>query len=336
MDGRQAVHALLLLGRHPALLHRAPQRGRRAVCGPRRRIPRADRRLHGRRGRDRGKGPARYAGRAGLLHGDRAAVVDLHARRHVEHVPARGEAALGRGDGRAVAAGGRARVHQLGPVRGRAGRGRASGLAGAPARAGRCVPRPRYGGEALPAAVLHPAAGAVLAGRAAAGVLAGGGRRGAGLGGGRRAGRAALAGLVAAVPQAQPGAVGRLRLALVRLPSARRQRQPDTQGQRPGRGRRPARAGRRVRAGTRGAAPAAASPAAVPRGRCVPAHQQGLEPAVFALAAAAGRAGPPVLAGATGLAGHRVPGVDPAAAVVPRHRREGRRLRVVLRSRAAA
>jgi len=248
----------------------------------------------------------RRAAGGGVLRRHRAAAGAVHARGHLEHVPAGRATALGRRDGRAVPAGDRARVHQLGPVRGRARRGRAGRLAGATTRAGRRAARPRHRCEALPAAVLPAAAGALLAITAAARVLAGRGRRDRRVVRGRPAGRRALPGLVAAVPEAQPGASGRLRLALVRLPPARRQR-PGTEGQRRRRGDRAGRAGRGGAVRPDGAAPAPAAAAAVPRRRRVPADEQGVEPAVLVVAAAAGRAGPAVLAGAAG------PGRSPSA-----------------------
>ena len=346
MDGGPAVHPLLLLGRHPALLHRAAQRGRGAVRRPPGGVPGAHRRLHGRGGRAGPGVRARRAGPAGvgpargpgLLLGDRAAAGGLHAGGDLEHRPAGRPAEVGRRDGRAVPAGGGARLHQLGPLRDRAGRRRAGRLAGPAARAGRRAARPRRRGEALPGAVLRPAAGAVLAVPAAAGLLAGGVRRGARLVRGQPAGRGSVPGVVAALLRAQPGAAGRLRLALVRRgpPAHRLRHRLAAAGQRHRVDRRAARA--RRRAGARPARPAAApaAAAALPRGRRLPARQQGVEPAVLAVAAAAGGAGPAVLAGAAALAGHRVPGLGAAAALVPRDRGEGRRLRLVPAGGAAA
>ena len=146
LDRRPAVHPLLLLGRHPALLHGAAQRGR----GPLRGAPGGVSRCSP--APSWGSPPrwrSRYVEAAADLPvpdvpdvqayfaRDRPAARAVDAGGHLEHVPAGRPAAVGRGDGRAVPAADRARVHELGPLRGRAGRGRAGRLAAA---ADRCSP----------------------------------------------------------------------------------------------------------------------------------------------------------------------------------------------------
>jgi hypothetical protein len=91
-----------------------------------------------------------------------------------------------------------------------------------------------------------------------------------------------------------------------------------------GRGVLPALPRRRRGAGPARAAPTEAAAGAVPDGAGVPAHQQGLEPAVLAVAAAAAAAGPAELAGAAGLAGRR--GAGALHAVLPLHQPGHRRV----------
>ncbi len=194
------------------------------------------------------------------------------------------------------------RERQLGPA-GRRLRGiRHVGLGPPPSVAGRGAARSGYRRQALARLPVHPAAAA----RAAlaplpAGLLRVAGRGGH-LAGGQPAGGVPLPGLLARVlpPQLHPG--GRLGHAVVRrrahpagrpparLPLPFPAHQHAEHGDlRAVRARLP---GHRA-AGLPGPAPAAPGPAGVPGGGLLPGVLQGLVAAVRAVAAAAGRAGPP-------------------------------------------
>ena len=304
------------------------------------RVPGADRRLHGAR---RGPGPGlrrRRPRRSGLLPDlppvQSYYVVTCLLLSVCALLLTRGRAgagrppALGRRDGRALPAAARARVHQLGPVRGRPGHPRHVGLGAA---TGRCWPACCSGsgsrrsstrcccwarcsccacGPGGCASGLRTAVAAVAAWAAVnlPVAVARAGELGLVLRASTAAGRPTRtrSGTCCCTPPTSgcfdgPLAAGEIAAVLNAVVAVGA-----------------AAAGRRRRLadpGRPGAAPRGAG--GVPAGRRLPAAQQGLEPAVLAVAAAPGGAGPAAVALAAALAGHRGAAVGRRGCSVPRH-----------------
>ena len=133
-------------------------------------------------------------------------------------------------------------------------------------------------------------------------------------------------------PGAQPRVAVQHRVALQRLARVRRRPAAEPATGRAERGeRRRLRGlpGRHHRARAQVPAPAPAGAAVLPRGGVVPAGEQGVEPAVLALAGAAGGARRAAPTAAAGLDDRRCPGLAGDDAELPRHRQEGPAHRLV-------
>ena len=263
--------------------------------------------------------------RGGRLHRpDVAAARRVRAGGRRRHGPDRASPALGRGDLRAVAPARLPRVLELGPARDGAGVGRALGVGARAAGAGRHPHRPGCGGEALSGVAARAARRSWRSAPAASPTplsAVGGGR--AVLGAGQRARRAGL-----------PPRVGRVLPVQHRPPD----RTLDGVGDRPHAGRRarcrtrtPATGCRRgsrwrccscvaigvvVALGLLAPVRPRAGAAGLPQRARLPADDQGVEPAVLAVAGAAAGAGPAPVAVEPDLAVQRDPGLaaDPDAA----------------------
>ena len=281
---------------------------------------------------------------AELLRGHLPAAVGVRAAGRPRGAGAVRPPPLGRRDDRALPAAVRARVHQLGPVRGRAGHPRHVGVGAPPAGARRGPARAGRRGEALSRCCCSARCSCCACGPGGCGAwlrTAVAARRSPGSAvepAGRRCSRRRTgpgsSGSAGSRP-ADPDSVWNIAAARSPTSGCSTARSPP--------GETPAVLNAVVAVALLALLAAGvawltlAAPvrprvgaAGVPAGRRLPAAQQGVEPAVLAVAAAAGGAGPAAVALAAAVAGHRGAGVGRRDALVPRHGQPRHRGRVVL------